>query len=68
MHLPEDLRRKIEKLLALAESSNQHEAAAAMGKAQEILNRYNLTRDDVQPSEEKPDIVHKWVELFKHRK
>ena len=66
MHLPEEMRSKIEKLLALTESSNVHEAALAMEKAQELLNRYNLSRADVQPSEQKPDIVHEWYPLFEH--
>ena len=66
MHLPEQVRSKIEKLLALTESSNVHEAALAMEKAQELLNRYNLSRADVQPSEQKPDIVHEWYPLFEH--
>ena len=66
MHLPDNIRQKIEKLLALAESTNPHEAAAAMEKAQEILNRYNLSRDDVQPGQAKPDITHERIELFAH--
>ncbi len=34
--------RKIEKLLALAESSNEHEATLAMEKANAIIARYNI--------------------------
>lgn len=36
--------RKIEKLLALGTSSNEHEAALAMERVQEIYRRYNLER------------------------
>jgi hypothetical protein len=33
---------KVKKLLALAESSNRHEAEAAMAKAHELISKYNL--------------------------
>jgi len=41
---------KIKALLAMAEhpNSNEHEAAIALEKAQELLLQYNLTRDDIQ--------------------
>jgi hypothetical protein len=40
---PEDrMLRRIQKLLALAESHNRHEAEAAMAKAHDLLTRYNL--------------------------
>ncbi len=35
---------KVEKLFALAQSANEHEAALAMAKANAILRRYNLER------------------------
>lgn len=35
---------KVEKLLALAQSSNEHEAALAMEKANGLLRRYNISR------------------------
>jgi len=38
---------KIRKLLALAKSSNEHEAASAADKAQLLLAEYNLTLTDV---------------------
>lgn len=34
---------RIKKLMALAESKNQHEAEAAMAKAYELISKYNLT-------------------------
>jgi hypothetical protein len=40
----ERLLRRVEKLLALASSSNEHEASAAMQRVQEIYARYNLDR------------------------
>jgi hypothetical protein len=39
---------KIQKLLALASSSNENEAQAAMMKAQEMLAKYKLSMKDVQ--------------------
>lgn len=38
---------KIRKLLRLAHSSNEHEAAAAAAKAQELLSEYNLSLDSM---------------------
>lgn len=38
---------KIEKLLSLAQSSNEHEAKAAAEKASELLVRHNLTLQQV---------------------
>lgn len=38
----EDMLAKVEKLLALAASGNEHEAALAASKAQELLAKYNL--------------------------
>ncbi len=49
-HSPEDkMMHRVKKLLALAESPNQHEAEAAMAKAHDLIVRYNLSllaRDD----------------------
>lgn len=39
---------RVEKLFALAQSANEHEAALAMAKANAILRRYNLERLDRQ--------------------
>jgi hypothetical protein len=37
---------RIQKLMALAESSNQHEAEAAMAKANELMTRFNISMID----------------------
>lgn len=42
---------KVEKLFALAQSANEHEAALAMAKANAILRRYNLERLDRQATD-----------------
>jgi len=41
---PAAIQRKVEKLFALAQSSNEHEAALAMRKANALLRKYNLER------------------------
>jgi hypothetical protein len=41
----------IRKCLALAKSPNENEAAAAMGKAQELLLKYNLDMAEIKPNE-----------------
>ncbi len=50
---------KIQKLLALSESPNQHEAEAAAQKAQEILSKYNLTIDAVALEVNNADVIDK---------
>lgn len=48
---------KIQMLLALGKSTNQHEAESAMAKAQELMMRYKLTQTEVSahtPLEENP--------------
>lgn len=42
---------KIQKLLALAESENEHEAALAMERANELLLRHNLSAEEVSDSD-----------------
>ena len=44
----QELLKKIQKLLALAESPNEHEAETATRKAQELLVRHNLSIQQVQ--------------------
>ncbi len=43
--------RKLEKLLSLAQSANEHEALLAMEKVQELYSKYNIKRiqDGIQP-------------------
>jgi len=50
---------KIKKLLALATSSNEHEAKLAAAKANKLLIKYNLTMQDVDFSEEKRNYENK---------
>lgn len=38
---------KIKKLMALSESSNEHEAALALQRAKDLLDKYNLTNQDL---------------------
>ncbi|MBW4056159.1 MAG: DUF2786 domain-containing protein [Proteobacteria bacterium] len=49
-----DIIEKIKKLLALANSSNEHEAALAAGHAQRLLAEHNLAMADIEASH-KPD-------------
>lgn len=48
---------KIKKLLALAQSSNENEAALAMEKAQALLAEHNLSLDAVQDKEPAEEVV-----------
>lgn len=50
--LNKSLLEKINKLLALANSPNENEAALAAEKATELLTKYNLTIADLGPGEE----------------
>ncbi len=54
---------KVRRLLALANSANTHEAAAAAAKAQELLHKYNLTMADVS-AQEKSDYKREMVEFY----
>lgn len=47
--------KKIQKLLALAGSANEHEAMAAMAKAQEMLAQHDLDMAEVQSHSDEPD-------------
>ena len=49
---------RIKKLMALAESPNQHEAEAAMAKAHNLITKYNL---DLLGREEKRDFISVFV-------
>ena len=44
---PANIAAKIQKLLALADSSNEHEAASAAGHASALLAKYNLSLADL---------------------
>ena len=50
---------KVRKMLSLAGSTNQHEALAAMSKANSFIRKYNLERlDSLEPSRYSYDIVN----------
>jgi len=69
----------VRKLLSLSTSPNEHEAARALEKAQEILLKYNLQMRDIEIKEEHhtldfinlpintPDRVQDWKLLLLHR-
>lgn len=48
---------RIRKLLALSTSANEHEAALAAERAQALLAQYNLSRSDVDRSEEQEFVM-----------
>lgn len=48
---------KIQKLFELANSPNESEAAAAMAKAHELLQKYNLSMDAVTEKGEAPGVI-----------
>src|SRR5579884_2145941 len=52
--IDETIIEKIQKLLALSTSSNEHEAALALAKAQNMLLQYNLSLEEVS-AKQKPD-------------
>lgn len=47
---------RVNKLLSLASSPNEHEASAAAAKAQEMLTEHNLRLEDIETSHKSPDI------------
>lgn len=47
---------RIRKLLQLLRSSNEHEAAAAAAKAQELLSEYNLSMDSIKPGQQSAEL------------
>ena len=55
---------KVRKLLALAQSSNEHEASLAMQKANEFIEKHNLDRLE---RERKSRYVHKTIDLRRMR-
>lgn len=46
--MEKDYKEKIRKLLALAESPNEHEARAALLKARELMAEYKLTEAEIK--------------------
>lgn len=55
---------KIQKLLALSESPNQHEAELAAQKAQELLSKYNLSIDECSLKSSNTDVIDKEQFVF----
>lgn len=53
----EKLIAKIEKLLRLSSSNNEHEAQSAMMKAQELMAKHNIKMADVNPEEQPQEKV-----------
>ena len=47
---------KIKKMFALAQSSNENEAAMAMAMAHELLQKYNLSMTDIEAKGEKSEL------------
>lgn len=64
----------IRKCLALSKSSNEHEASLALAKAQELLEKYNLSMAEVSIEQNKtPDLIkgkisfeERWQSLLIH--
>lgn len=55
---------KIKKLLRLSESSNDHEARAALAKALELANQHAVDLDDLRRDQaNQGGMVHRWVPL-----
>jgi hypothetical protein len=60
---------KVAKLLRLAKSSNAHEAALAAARAQEMIDRYNLTQEALEEHEQRPEEARAWDDpLFSAKK
>ena len=57
-HLDSSILRKIKKMFALAESSNEHEARTAMVMANNLLLKHNISKAEL---ENKKDYSHKFV-------
>lgn len=56
---------KIKKCMALGQSSNANEAAAALRQAQKMMNAHGLTEDDVEGSNYKNDAVEVPIQASK---
>jgi hypothetical protein len=58
--LDEKIKEKIQKLLNLSLSDNEHESSAAMNKAMELMNKYDVSIDEVK----KQPIISSNLELL----
>lgn len=59
--VPGQLLEKIKKLLRLASSSNQHEAALAMSRAMALADRANLDLSSLREDDDVGEIVQRWI-------
>jgi hypothetical protein len=57
MNNDEKLIEKIEKLMRLSESNNEHEANAAIMKAQELMAKYHIDMKDVSTEEKEKEVA-----------
>lgn len=58
---------KIENLIRLSSSDNEHEARAAMMKARELMAKYHIRMEDVSPEEKESETVETATTLEKFR-
>ncbi len=58
---------KIENLIRLSSSDNEHEARAAMMKARELMAKYHIRMEDVSPEEKESETVECSTTLEKFR-
>lgn len=58
---------KIENLIRLSSSDNEHEARAAMMKARELMAKYHISMEDVSPEERESETVECSTTLEKFR-
>jgi hypothetical protein len=55
---------KIQKLLALAGSPNEHEAALALSKAQALMEEHNISMEDISAKTETSELVEEFLTEF----
>ena len=59
---------KVQKLLALSHSPNEHEAKTAMLKAQELMLKHKVTMKDVEQDVKKDIVITTTHQKFKNTK
>lgn len=62
-NIDQNIIEKINKLLALGQSPNEHEAKLAMINAQKLLTKHNLSMHDIKAKEDTLDIIEKVLGL-----
>lgn len=70
MSAPDNILERVRRLLALAESSNVHEAAAAAAKAQELMTKHRIEQAELEGEElvEDEPVLNEEAESFIGRK